>query len=464
MSPQQDDTSVVIARLRKVVSEGTTRPLAWRRAQLAAVDDLLRTHGAEICRALAADLGKSATESHVTEIGVVRAEIRHIQRNLRRWLAPRRVGVLVQLWPAHAEITLDPLGVMLIIAPWNYPIQLLLSPLVGALAAGNTAVLKPSELAPHVSRLIARLIPRYLDSVVVVEGGAEETSALLEHRFDHIVYTGGARVARIVMAAAAAHLTPVTLELGGKSPAWVDASADLATAARRIAWGKFVNAGQTCVAPDFVVGSPDVLRRLEPLLAEAIRDMYGAAPRRSRDYGRIVSEEHARRLVTLLESTLGGGARLVVGGDHAVERRFLAPTVVADVAPTSPVMAEEIFGPILPLVPVADLDAAVRLIRGEEKPLALYAFTGEAAVRARLRAETSSGALAFDAPLVHAGVPALPFGGVGGSGMGAYHGETSVRSFSHARAVLHKPPRPDTLALLRPPFTLARRLLTRWAL
>src|SRR5690606_26954032 len=259
--------------------------LATRLARLAALDDLLREHGADLQQALVADLGKSPTESWLTEIGVVRAEIRHVRRHLPRWGASRRVGVPWQLWPARAEIGMDPLGVMCIIAPWNYPVQLLLSPLVGAIAAGNAAVLKPSELAPRVAQLLARLIPQYVDLAMVIEGGPQETAELLRERFDHIVYTGGARVARQVMAAAARHLTPVTLELGGKSPVWVDGTTDLAAAARRIVWGKLVNAGQTCVAPDHVLAPPDVARALEPLLAREIARMYGPDPATSRDFG-----------------------------------------------------------------------------------------------------------------------------------------------------------------------------------
>src|SRR5690606_4616641 len=339
-----------------------------------------------------------------------------------------------------------PLGVVLVIAPWNYPVYLLLGPLVGVLAAGNTAVLKPSELAPATAAAVARLVPLYLPGVTVVTGGPERTTELLRERFDHIVYTGGARVGRIVMAAAARHLTPVTLELGGKSPVWVDGTTDLAAAARRIAWGKLVNAGQTCVAPDHVLAPPDVARALEPLLAREIARMYGPDPATSRDFGRIVTREHAARLVRLVEESVAQGARVVVGGEADVAARYVAPTVLADVTPSSPVMAEEIFGPVLPIVPVTDLDAAVRQVRAGEKPLALYAFTSDEEARRQLVEETSSGAVGLDVPLIHASMPTLPFGGVGGSGFGAYHGEASVRTFSHAKPVVHKRLSPDTLA------------------
>src|SRR5699024_2095710 len=411
--------------------------------------------------ALLADLRKPATESHLTEIGVLQAEIRHTRRHLRSWLTPRRVRVPWQYRPARASVVLEPLGVMLVIAPWNYPVLLLLGPLVGAIAAGNTTVLKPSEHAPRTAEAIASLVPRYLDGVAVVTGDADRTSELLRERFDHIVYTGGARVGRIVMTAAAQPLTPVTLELGGKSPAWVDETTHLPAAARRIAWSKLVNAGQTCVAPDYVLAPPAVARDLEPLLARAITDMYGHDPASSPDYGRIVSREHTERLQRLVRDSVTAGARVVLGGEPDPAGRYVPPTVLGDVAPDSPAMAEEIFGPVLPIVPVADLDAAIGLIRGGEKPLALYAFTADSTTRTRLLRETSSGAVGFDVPLIQASLPTIPFGGVGGSGMGAYHGETSVRSFSHARPVVRKALLPETLAAVRPPFTALRRALVR---
>ncbi|WP_176554714.1 aldehyde dehydrogenase family protein [Georgenia sp. 311] len=453
--------AIVVERARSLFDAGTTRPLTWRREQLDRLADLVTANTEAIEEALAADLGKSATETYLTEIGVLLEEIRHTRRHLSSWLKPRRVRLPWQYQPAGASLVLEPLGVVLVIAPWNYPVFLLLGPLVGVLAAGNTAVLKPSELVPRTAELLERLVPRYLDGVEVVTGGPERTTELLRERFDHIVFTGSGRVGRIVMAAAAEHLTPVTLELGGKSPAWVDGTTDLAAAARRIAWGKLVNTGQTCVAPDYLLAPPDVARALEPLLAREIRAMYGPDPALSPDYGRIVSARHAARLQQMVDDSVAAGARVVVGGQADPESRYVAPTVLTDVAPDSPVMAEEIFGPVLPIVPVADLDAAIAHVRAGDKPLALYAFTADATVQDRLVRETSSGAVGLDVPLVHAAVPALPFGGVGPSGMGAYHGEASVRTFSHAKPVVRKPLRPETLGMVRPPFTAARRALAR---
>ncbi|MER7703704.1 aldehyde dehydrogenase family protein [Kitasatospora sp. NPDC097605] len=455
------DAAATVARLNASFAAGRTRPVAWRKAQLRALRRLLVDQGSVFAAALWADLGKNATEAHTTEIGFTLNEIDHTLRHLDRWLRPRRVPVPLALQPARARTVREPLGTVLIISPWNYPLQLALSPLVGALAAGNTAVVKPSELAPATSAALAEWVPRALDprAVAVVEGGVPETTALLEQRFDHVFYTGNGTVGRIVMTAAARHLTPVTLELGGKSPAVVEPGTDLATAARRIVWGKFMNAGQTCVAPDYVLAVGDTGPALEGHLTAAIREMYGTDPAASPDYGRIVNERHFDRLTGLL-----GDGRLVTGGDRDRATRYLAPTVLADVEPDAPVMREEIFGPVLPIVRVPDLDAAIAFITARDKPLALYAFTASARSKARLVAETSSGALNFGIPNAHLAVPGLPFGGVGESGMGGYHGRHSLDTFSHTKAVLDKPLRADTLRLAYPPFTartsgLLRRFL-----
>ncbi|MBO1417983.1 aldehyde dehydrogenase family protein, partial [Streptomyces sp. FH025] len=346
------DAAATVTRLNATFATGRTKSLAWRKAQLRALRRLLVEQEAAFADALHTDLGKSPTEAHTTEIGFTINEIDHTLRHLDRWLRPRRVAVPLALQPARARTVREPLGTVLVIAPWNYPLQLALAPLVGAIAAGNCAVVKPSELAPATSALIAHWLPRTLDrqAVAVVEGGVPETTALLEQRFDHVFYTGNGAVGRIVMTAAARHLTPVTLELGGKSPAVVEPGTDLATAARRIAWGKFMNAGQTCVAPDYVLAVGDTATELEAHLTAAIREMYGTEPVRSPDYGRIVNERHFDRLTALLAD-----GRIVTGGDHDRATRYLAPTVLADVDPDAPVMREEIFGPVLPIIRVPDL-------------------------------------------------------------------------------------------------------------
>lgn len=451
----------LVRKLRQSFADGLTRPQAWRREQLQSLRALLVDRSEEFERALQADLGKCGTEAQLTEIGFLVAEIDYAIEHLARWMRPRRVGVPLAIQPAAARVIAEPLGVVLVIAPWNYPLMLALSPVVGALAAGNTVVIKPSELAPATSEAIARLLPEALDgaAVAVVEGGAEATTELLEQRFDHIFYTGGGRVARIIARAAAEHLTPVTLELGGKSPVYVDNSVSLADAAKRIAWGKFMNAGQTCVAPDYVLGRPEVLERLSLHLADAVHDLYGSAIERNPDYGRIVNDGHFERLVAYL-----GDGEIASGGGSDAESRYIEPTVLLGVPRDAPVMQEEIFGPILPFVPVNDLDDAIEFVNGRDKPLAAYVFSSDPETKRRWEHETSSGALAFGTPVLHLTVHGLPFGGVGESGTGAYHGERSFLAFSHEKAVLSKPLAPDTLGpTIMPPYTQTKEsLVRRW--
>jgi aldehyde dehydrogenase (NAD+) len=429
----------VVARLRRTFRTGRTKPLAWRTDQLRRLRALLTEQGADLAAALHADLGKSSTEAYRTEIDFTVREIDHTLDHLQEWLRPESAPVPAHLGAdATAWTQYDPLGVVLVIAPWNYPAQLLLAPLVGALAAGNAVVVKPSELAPATSAALARLLPAHLDTdtdaVAVVEGGVPETTALLAERFDHIFYTGNGAVGRIVLRAAAEHLTPVTLELGGKSPAFVDRDADLTVVADRLARGKFLNAGQTCVAPDYVLTDPETAAALEPLLTRAVEAAYGTDPQTSAEYGRIINERHFDRLAGLL-----GSGRIVVGGGNDRTDKYIAPTVLADVDPKSPVMREEIFGPILPIVTVDGLDEAIAFINDRDKPLALYVFTGSDDTRGRIAAETSSGGLGYGLPLAHLTVSDLPFGGVGESGMGNYHGRYSIETFSHRKAVLDKP-------------------------
>lgn len=435
--PAPEQPADVVARLRATFRTGRTKPVEWRTAQLRRLRDLLTEKGPDLEAALHADLGKSAAEAQRTEIGFTVREIDHTLDHLTDWLRPEPAPVPAHLGAdATAWTQYDPLGVVLVIAPWNYPVQLLLAPVAGALAAGDTVVAKPSELAPATSAVLARLLPEYLDAeaVAVVEGGVPETTALLAERFDHIFYTGNGTVGRIVMRAAAEHLTPVTLELGGKSPAFVDRDADLDVVAARLAGGKFLNAGQSCVAPDYVLTDPETAAALEPALVRAVEALYGADPARSAEYARIVNERHFDRLTGLLDS-----GRVVVGGDGDRAEKYIAPTVLADVAPDAAVMREEIFGPILPIVTVSGLDEAIEFVNDRDKPLALYVFSASDGTRERFAAETSSGGLGHGLPLAHLTVSDLPFGGVGESGMGSYHGRWSIETFSHRKAVLKKP-------------------------
>lgn len=439
--------AAAVARSRSLFDSGVTRPLAWRLEQLGNLRRMLTERREDFSEALLSDLGKHRSESQLTELGFVTAEAAHLERHLAAWLRPRPVGVPLAVQPGRAWTELTPLGVVLVIGTWNYPVQLNLAPLAGALAAGNTVVVKPSEHAPATSAALVRWVPEYLGGAAeVVPGGIPETTALLAERFDHIFFTGGQNAARVVMRAAAEHLTPVTLELGGRCPAFVDGTADLATTARRIAWGRFMNAGQTCVAPDYVLAAPEVLDALEPLLVDAIISMFGKDPAGSASYGRIVDDRHFERLAELAD-----GSTVVHGGQRDPGNRYFAPTLLRP-APGDAVLDEEIFGPLLPLVPVSGRDEAIRMIKASPKPLAVYVFSADDGVRGSFAAETSSGALVYGAPAAHLTVPGLPFGGVGGSGMGAYHGEHSVRTFSHERASFDKPMRPDTLGLAYPPY------------
>ncbi|MHA7177734.1 aldehyde dehydrogenase family protein [Arthrobacter sp. Sr24] len=443
-----------VAAARAVFNSGTTKPLAWRVQQLKAMNTMLVEHRDDFTAALAADLGKHPAESWLTEIGFLTSDIAHTLKHLEGWLKPRKVPVPLALAPARATTVLEPLGVVLVIAPWNYPIQLLLAPMIGALAAGNTVVGKPSEMAPASSAALARWIPEYLSgAVTIVEGGVPETTELLEQRFDHIFYTGNGRVGRIVMAAAAKHLTPVTLELGGKSPVYIDESVDMIAAARRIAWGKFMNAGQTCVAPDYVLGTDAALAKLAKELPLAIEDLYGAEPAHSLAYGRIINDDAFARITGLLAHDLAddAGSALVSGGNTDAATRYIEPTVI-HVDDAAQLMEAEIFGPVLPLLTVGSAAEAIDFINERDKPLALYVFSSDESVRADFMEQTSSGALNFGVPVAHLSIPGLPFGGVGESGMGGYHGQLSVETFSHHKAVMDKPLSPDTLSLIYPPY------------
>lgn len=446
------------ARLRAHFATGRTKPIPWRLEQLKGLDRMLREAGDELADALRADLGKAAPESFLSEIDFVAAEVRSLRKHLRSWLRPKRVYTPPHLQPARAYILREPLGLVTVIGPFNYPVQLLLAPLAGALACGNAVMVKPSEAANSTAVVLGRLIGQYLDpdAVAVVQGGPAQTAALLEERVDHIFFTGSPRVGKIVAKAAAEHLTPVTLELGGKSPAIVEPGADLAAAARRIAWGKFMNAGQTCIAPDYVIAVGGTGPELERELAEAVREMYGHAPAESPDYGRIIDERSFDRLARFL-----GEGRLVCGGGHNRDERYIAPTVLADVSKKDAVMGEEVFGPVLPILALETLDEAIAFVNEREKPLALYAFTGSDLSRRKLLTRTSSGAVGFNVAMAHIDVPGLPFGGVGHSGLGAYHGKASIETFSHAKSVLEKPLAPDTLRVVYPPFTAVKEQVLR---
>ena len=444
-----------LRRVRTSFDAGRTRPLAWRHAQLAAIERMLDEREADFAEALRLDLNKSRHESFLSETSFVVEEAKYARRHLARWMRGSRVRTPMMAQPGRSRIVPEPKGVVLIIAPWNYPLSMVLAPLVGALAAGNAAVVKPSEISRHTSAALARILPRYLDTeaIAVVEGGVAETTELLEQRFDHILYTGNERVARIVMAAAARHLTPVTLELGGKCPCLVAGDADLEVAASRIVWGKFLNAGQTCVAPDHVLVQREAAPRLLDALVRRIREFYGDDAAASPDYGRIATERHAARFEQLL-----AGQRIHYGGRMDVANRYVEPTIVLDPPPESALMQQEIFGPVLPVIAVDDMKAAMRMVAARPKPLALYVFTRDEALADAARESISAGTVCINDAVIFMVSPELPFGGVGASGMGRYSGWYGFETFSHMKPVMTRsfrfdapiryPPYNDTKARL----------------
>jgi aldehyde dehydrogenase (NAD+) len=448
----------VVARLRASFESGRTRPLGYRQEQLAGLARFLEERETEIESAIHRDLGRPSVEIYASEIALIASEVALTRKKLRSWAKPQRVLTSLVAQPGKSRIHHEPLGVVLIIGPWNYPLQLVLAPLVGAIAAGNCAIVKPSEIVPTTSALLAARLPEYLDPecVRIVQGGVEETTELLSQRFDYIFYTGNGTVGRIVMEAAAKNLTPVTLELGGKSPCLVDQQTDLDVAARRIVWGKFYNAGQTCVAPDYVLVHQAVEEALLSRIKETVHTFFGDDPRSSPDLGRIVNTRHHRRLMSLIP----GSGEIVTGGDADEDSRYIAPTVLRDVPAGAPVMADEIFGPILPVIGVPDIEHAIAFVNDQPKPLALYLFSSDPLIQESVLERTSSGGVTINHVLLHLTVPSLPFGGVGASGMGAYHGRSTFETFSHRKSVLSKPTWLDP-SFFYPPYTAFTKKLIR---
>lgn len=449
-SPLQSppDSARLLADLRREFAGGRTVSLNWRLDQLRAIERFVDEREPEIAAALAEDLGRSAAETWLGDIASTRGEAAYARKHLKKWMRRRRTALPLAQLPGRAWVQYDPLGVVLIIGPWNYPLYLSLAPLVAAVAAGNCAVIKPSELAPATSALLARLLPQYVDpaAVRVVEGDAATTQDLLAAGFDHALFTGGTEIGRKIMAAAAPTLTPVTLELGGKSPVVVAADADIDVVARRIAWVKLLNSGQTCIAPDYVLAEKSIAGELVGKIVDNIREFRSAEPSSTLP---IVNQRQFDRLVSLIEETDG---EVVTGGRWDSSTLRIEPTVVVNPSPTDPVMADEIFGPVLPVLTVESLDTAVNFITSRPKPLALYVFTSSARRGRDLVDRIPSGGAVINHVAMHCLVPSLPFGGVGASGMGAYHGQWGFETLSHRRAVLAKPAKPDP-RLVYPPYT-----------
>lgn len=461
-SPPETDlqrVQTLLKKQREFFASGHTLDLTFRTERLRDLQQAIRQYEQELMDAMYTDFHKPEMEAYSTEIGFVEMELRLILKNLRRWAKPRRVKESLINFPSRSYIHSAPYGIALIIGPWNYPFQLLLNPLIGAMAAGNCAIIKPSELTPTTSAVIAKMIREHFDDsyIATVEGGVKTTQHLLQQRFDYIFFTGSTQVGKIVMKAAAEHLTPVTLELGGKSPAIVAQDADLSLAARRIAWGKFINAGQTCVAPDYLLVQEHVKEELIQLINQYIINFYGEDPQQSPDLARIVNDRHFNRLKNFLKD---GVVRM--GGKTDAANRYIAPTLLDQVTWQHPVMQEEIFGPILPVLTYGNIDEAIDMVKKHEKPLALYFFSSDDQKKEHVLKHTSFGGGCINDTISHLINPNLPFGGVGQSGMGSYHGQSSFDLFSQQKSVLHRgtwidlplryPPYGDRLPTLRKLF------------
>lgn len=433
------DAAALVQGLRDEFASGKTKSPKWRLEQLNGLARLTVERKDEIIAAAKADINKPPFETAMGEVYGIREGAANAAENLSEWMKPEKVSHPMP-YLSEAEIRSEPLGVALIISAWNYPFVLSLDPVIGAIVAGNAVVLKPSELAPATSALLAKLLPLYVDSsaIKVVEGGILETTALLEQRWDKIFYTGSTRVGKIIMAAAAKHLTPVTLELGGKSPTIVDSTTDLDVVAKRISTGKWsCNNGQTCISPDYVLVEESIRSQLVDKIKESLKQFYGQDPSKSPDLSRVVNASHWGRLMGFLndESTAD---KIVHGGQSDKNNLYIAPTLMVDPPVDSPIMQEEIFGPILPIITVKNVDDAIKFVNLRPKPLALYLFTNDKKVQEQVLKETSSGGVTVNNTIAHGRHSGLPFGGVGDSGMGAYHGKYSFDTFSHKKGVLYQ--------------------------
>ncbi len=433
-----------------------------RIAKLVRLRDAILEERSKLHAAIHEDFRKNPVESDVTEVFPVVAELNHAIRHLRRWMQPVRVRTPLALFGTASEVRYEARGLVLVLSPWNYPFQLSLNPVITAVAAGNCVVLKPSSKVPATTRFIASLLGRVFreDEVAVVTGGHDVSDALLELPFDHFFFTGSPAIGRKVMAAAAQHLATVTLELGGKSPVIIDETADLKAAAEHVMWGKFVNAGQTCVAPDYVLVQESVEGKFIEECRKVLDHRYGRTPEdreKSPDFARLVSVAHAEQLKKVLDDSVGAGARIAYGGRAETQSRFIEPTLLQGLSVDSPIMREEIFGPILPILKCRSMDTAIDQVRGREKPLALYIFSRRKSVIRKILARTTSGGVTVNSTLLHVASEELPFGGVGMSGMGNYHGFFGFRALSHERGVLHRRS-PDLIRYFFPPYTG----LVRW--
>jgi len=448
-----------VKKLRETFATRKTFDVEWRIKQLKRLEAMVVENQPLIEEALRKDLGWSKETTALSETDMMLTEVRYTLEHLKEWAKPQPAATPLLLKPSTSYLVKEPLGVILVISPWNFPVHLAINPVIDALAAGNCVVLKPSEVSVHSSHLLATLVPRYLDSTVVtvIEGGVDETTALLKQRFDHIVYTGNGRVAKFVMRAAAEHLTPVTLELGGKNPCIVDKDANLEVTARRLVWGKFMNCGQLCITADYVIAHPAIERELISKVQKYIKEFYGADVKKSKDYPRIINVGHVRRLKALIEEK--GQFELVSGGEVDESDRYIAPTILRDVNPKAKVIVDgEIFGPILPIIssslfpPEKFLDSAIAFALQFPKPLAAYLFSSNTASQEQFTTQLPFGGGCINDIVIHGATPHLPFGGVGESGIGAYHGKVGFERFSHLKGILNSTTFFDP-SLRYPPYT-----------
>lgn len=447
--------------MRTIFRTGKTKTYEWRKQQLNSLLRCLEENKDAISAALHKDLRKSKMESLVFEINYCKNDLVESLNNLDEWMKPEKVKKGLMNMMDKAYIKREPFGVTLIIGAWNYPVQLTILPLIGALAAGNCVIIKPSEVSPATATVLEQILPKYLDNdcVKIINGGVPETTALLAERFDFIFYTGSTQVGKIVMQAASKYLTPVCLELGGKSPVFVDRNCDLTAVANRILWGKTCNSGQICIAPDYVMCSKDVQDELVTKLKDSIAMFYPDGVEKSSDYCRIVNSRHFQRLKKLVDDSKS----VAIRGQVDEKDNFMGPTVVTDVTPDDITMQDEIFGPVLPIMPVKDANAAVEFINNREKPLAMYVFSNDRETVDNFTNNTSSGSLCVNDVLMQAGLSTLPFGGVGNSGTGNYHGKFSFETFTHRRAVLQKELKMESVNNLRyPPFTEKKLNIISW--
>jgi aldehyde dehydrogenase (NAD+) len=462
-APQSTDIAATVARLRQTFASGRTRSIEWRKQQLLALQALMEENEDAIGKALAEDLDRNTAEAFIADIATTVSEAKYAAKKVRRWTRRKYLLLEAPQLPGRGWVEYEPYGTVLIIGAWNYPFYLTLGPAVGAIAAGNAVVLKPSEIAAASSRLMAELVPRYLDNdaIAVVEGDGAVSQELIAQGLDRVMFTGGTEIGRKVYEGAAPHLTPVTLELGGKSPVIVAADADIDVAAKRIAWIKILNAGQTCVAPDYVLADATIRDELVSKIGAAITKF------RSKDDPsgmRIVNQRQFDRLSGYIsQAEADGKAKVAVGGKCEASSLRIQPTVVLDPDPEGPLMTNEIFGPILPVLTVKSLDEAIRFVNARPKPLSAYLFTKSRETRERVIKEVPAGGMLVNHLAFQVSTAKLPFGGVGASGMGAYHGKWGFDEFSHRKSVLTKPTRPDFSSFIYPPYTeralkLARRL------